>query len=417
MTERIGAIVLAGGRSSRFGRDKLAEPIDGRPLLDHAIEAVRVVATDIVVVAAPAANLTVPPGVRVAHDPVAFEGPLAGLAAGLAALDPLVDRLIVVAGDMPSLVPAVLRRLLDAVFAGRAAALLGVDGDTPPLPMALDRRRAAAAIARLLEAGETRLRALPSALDAEVVPTSVWRYDDPVGATFRDVDTPEDLPLDTRWTALVRQLADRIVGLSPGNRILVAIDGVDGAGKTTLANALAAQVAGRRPVVRASIDDFHRPAVERWARGRDSPEGFFRDSFDYDGLAKVLLDPFRAGSEILTAIHDVVADAPRSVSAGVPAQNAVLILDGIFLHRAELVDRWDMSIYLDVDFPVSIPRGARRGFGDPDPSAPSNRRYIEGQRLYLAEADPASRATIVVDATDIDRPRIVKYGGQIDDAR
>ncbi|MGH2474787.1 MAG: NTP transferase domain-containing protein, partial [Candidatus Limnocylindrales bacterium] len=31
---RIGAIVLAGGRSSRFGRDKLAEPMDGRPLLD-----------------------------------------------------------------------------------------------------------------------------------------------------------------------------------------------------------------------------------------------------------------------------------------------------------------------------------------------------------------------------------------------
>ena len=57
MTERIGAIVLAGGRSSRFGRDKLAEIVDGRPLLDHAIDAVRAVATDIVVVVAPGANL------------------------------------------------------------------------------------------------------------------------------------------------------------------------------------------------------------------------------------------------------------------------------------------------------------------------------------------------------------------------
>ena len=408
MTARIGAIVLAGGRSSRFGRDKLAEPIDGRPLLDHAIAAVRVVATDIVVVAAPGANLPVPSGVRVAHDPVAYAGPLAGLAAGLAALDPAVARLIVVAGDMPSLVPAVLGRLLDPVRAGRAAALFGVDGDTPPLPMALDRRRAAAATGRLIEVGETRLRALPSALDAAVVPESVWRYDDPVGATFRDVDTPADLPPATGWTAIVRQFADLIVGLSPGQRIMVAIDGVDGAGKTTLANALAGLVAGRRAVVRASIDDFHRPAAERWARGRDSPEGFFHDSFDYDRLAEVLLDPFRAGGVIHTGIHDVVADAPRSVSAGAPAPDAVLILDGIFLHRAELVDRWDLSIYLDVDVAVSIPRGAGRGFGDPDPSAPSNRRYVEGQRLYLAEADPAGRATIVVDATDIDQPRIVK---------
>jgi uridine kinase len=314
---------------------------------------------------------------------------------------------------MPGLVPAVLRRLLDPLVEGAAAALLGVDGETPPLPMALDRRRAATTTRGLIDAGEARLRALPAALDAEVVPETVWRYDDPVGATFRDVDTPADLPRDTPWTAVVRQLGDLIVGLSPGHRIVVAIDGVDGAGKTTLANALANGLAGRRPVVRASIDDFHRPAAERWARGRDSAEGFFRDSFDYDRLARDLLDPFRTGREILTGIHDVVADAPRTVSAGVPAPDAVLILDGVFLHRAELVDRWDLSIYLDVDFPVSVPRGASRGFGDPDPSAPSNRRYIEGQRLYLAEADPASRATIVVDSTDIDQPRIVKSGGHM----
>jgi molybdenum cofactor guanylyltransferase len=193
MTERIGAIVLAGGRSSRFGRDKLAELIDGRPLLDHAMAAVRTVATDIVVVAAPDANPDVPVGVRVAHDPVAFEGPLAGLAAGLAALDPAVDRLIVVAGDMPSLMPAVLRRLLDAVASGADAAILGREGDTPPLPLSLRRRRAQAAVGTLLDAGERRLRAVSQVLDAEVIPEATWRFDDPAAATLRDMDTPEDL--------------------------------------------------------------------------------------------------------------------------------------------------------------------------------------------------------------------------------
>jgi molybdopterin-guanine dinucleotide biosynthesis protein A len=193
VTERIGAIVLAGGRSSRFGRDKLAESIDGRPLLDHAIAAVRVVATDIVVVAAPAANPPVPAGARVVHDPVAFEGPLAGLEAGLAALDPGVDRVIVVAGDMPTLVPAVLRRLLDVVASAADAATLGRDGETSVLPMALRRERAQAEVAELLERGERRLRALAKALDAEIVPESAWRLDDPTAATLRDIDTPEDL--------------------------------------------------------------------------------------------------------------------------------------------------------------------------------------------------------------------------------
>jgi molybdopterin-guanine dinucleotide biosynthesis protein A len=193
VTERIGAIVLAGGRSSRFGRDKLVEPIDGRPLLDHAIAAVRAVATDIVVVAAPDANFDLPGGVHVAHDPVAFEGPLAGLAAGLAALDPAVDRVVVVAGDMPSLVPAVLRRLLDAVASGADAATLGHDGETSVLPIALRRERAQAEVAGLLERGERRLRALAQALDAEVAPESEWRQDDPTAATLRDIDTPNDL--------------------------------------------------------------------------------------------------------------------------------------------------------------------------------------------------------------------------------
>jgi molybdenum cofactor guanylyltransferase len=195
MTGRIGAIVLAGGRSSRFGRDKLAEPIDGRPLLDHAIAAVQGLATDIVVVAAPDANPHVPDGVRLAHDPAAFEGPLAGLAAGLAALDPAVDRVLVVAGDMPTLVPAVLQRLLDAVGSGSDASILGGgDGETAPLPLALRRRRAQAAVATLLDAGERRLRAAPQVLDAEVIPDTTWRLDDPTAATLRDIDTPEDLP-------------------------------------------------------------------------------------------------------------------------------------------------------------------------------------------------------------------------------
>ena len=193
MTDRIGAIVLAGGRSSRFGRDKLAEMIDGRPLLDHAIDVVRTVASDIVVVAAPGANPVVRDDVRLAHDPVRFEGPLAGLAAGLAVLDPAVDLVVVVAGDMPSLMPAVLRRLLDTVASDSDAAILGKDGDTPPLPMALRRRRAEAAVGTLLDAGERRLRAISEVLGAEVIPEATWRLDDPTAATLRDIDTPADV--------------------------------------------------------------------------------------------------------------------------------------------------------------------------------------------------------------------------------
>ena len=196
MTVPIGGVILAGGRSSRFGRDKLAEPIDGRPMLDHAVRAVQAVATDVLVVAAPGADPTLPEGVRLARDLLAFEGPLAGLAAGLAELDPAVDRVIVVAGDMPTLVPAVLVRLLealDAVDAPVDAVTLEADGHSVPLPLAVRRAAGALAAGELLAGGERRLRALPVALRSHIIPEAIWRRDDPDGRTLHDIDTPADV--------------------------------------------------------------------------------------------------------------------------------------------------------------------------------------------------------------------------------
>ena len=192
-SERVAAIVLAGGRSSRFGRDKLAEPIDGRPMLDHAIDAVRAIATEIIVVVARDGTPVLPPDVTVAHDARAYEGPLAGLATGLAGLEPAVERIVVVGGDMPTLVPAVLRRMIDRLE-GHDLVVLADDVGPRPLPMALRRSRGSPAVERLLGSGERRLRALLSDLDVVVLEPASWRADDPSGQTLRDVDVPGDLP-------------------------------------------------------------------------------------------------------------------------------------------------------------------------------------------------------------------------------
>ena len=193
MTGRIGAIVLAGGKSSRFGRDKLAEPLLGRPLLHHAVAAVQAVATDVIVVVAPEATIDPPGDARVVHDARAFEGPLAGLAAGLAALDPAVDRAIVVAGDMPSLQPTVLARLIGAIGSTADVAVLELDGRLVPFPMALRPPEALVAARRLLATGERRLRAVPETLPTQIIAEATWRLDDPGSATLRDIDTPADL--------------------------------------------------------------------------------------------------------------------------------------------------------------------------------------------------------------------------------
>ena len=98
----VTAIVLAGGRSARFGGDKLAHDLDGRPVLAHVLERVQRIAADVVVVRPPDVGDDLA-GVRVVHDPEPFGGPLIGVLAGLeAAREPIA---LVVGGDMPRLSP------------------------------------------------------------------------------------------------------------------------------------------------------------------------------------------------------------------------------------------------------------------------------------------------------------------------
>lgn len=84
------------------------------------------------------------------------------------------------------------------------------------------------------------------------------------------------------------------------------------------------------------------------------------------------------------------------------------MLDGYFLHRPELRDCCDYSVFLDVDFDVSILRGARRGYGHPDPTAKANQRYVGGQRLYQRECRPTHLASVVIDNNDLDGAVIVQ---------
>lgn len=75
---------------------------------------------------------------------------------------------------------------------------------------------------------------------------------------------------------LLYELAQRIVATSPDRTVRVAIDGVDGSGKTTFADELGSFIAAEgRSVIRASVDGFHNPKAVRYRLGRHSPEGFF----------------------------------------------------------------------------------------------------------------------------------------------
>lgn len=82
------------------------------------------------------------------------------------------------------------------------------------------------------------------------------------------------------------------MGVADKRIVRVAVDGIDGAGKTIFADELASHIKRlSRPVIRASVDSFHQPKAARYKKGTDSAVGFYEDSFDYVKLRTLLLDP------------------------------------------------------------------------------------------------------------------------------
>jgi uridine kinase len=197
------------------------------------------------------------------------------------------------------------------------------------------------------------------------------------------------------------QLAQAVVGLR--RPALIAVDGVDGAGKTSFASSLAAAIerAGR-PTVIVHEDDFLAPRKVRHRRGRDSPDGFYLDSYDLTALTRSVLDPLgpRGDRRIRREVFDHRTDAPANAPDEEIPMDAVVIVEGMFLHRDELVDRWDWSVFLDVPFTETARRMAERDGSHPDPDHPSMRRYVEGQRIYFASCQPRERAVLVLDNTN-----------------
>ncbi len=127
--------------------------------------------------------------------------------------------------------------------------------------------------------------------------------------------------------AVLTQLWAEIESLRPENRILVALDGFDGAGKSHLSRELADHARRRssRPVVRVSIDGFHRPKAERVAAGA-GPEGFYSGSYRYDAFHACVVDGLRVHGSITPGVWDVDRDeAVNPAPIAVPPAGVVLV--------------------------------------------------------------------------------------------
>jgi uridine kinase len=136
----------------------------------------------------------------------------------------------------------------------------------------------------------------------------------------------------------MRSLASNILNVTGPGRRLIAIDGVDGSGKTSFAANLVSEIRNR-PATVIHADDFLNPSAVRHAKGRASPEGFWKDTYNYSALQDQLLRPLgpKGAGWYSPASYNAVTDRTAPVDVLLAPSDALVFVEGMFLHRTGLL--------------------------------------------------------------------------------
>ncbi len=179
---------------------------------------------------------------------------------------------------------------------------------------------------------------------------------------------------------------------------LVCIEGPGGAGKSTLAAAVADQyrVQYQSEIIVVHGDDFFGPAERRWLDGHDRQSPLLSQGYEvfaHDRLQRELLDPLRAGNRARFQRYDWAGDSLAEWLCAPP--HGLVLVEGAYLLRRHLRRYWDVALF--VRTPRSV-RHARMHARDQNASGWIE-RWVAAEDAYLAAEDPAAAADLTVAGT------------------
>lgn len=186
------SIVLAGGRSSRLGRDKLWEPVGGRPLLHRVLDVLYTVSDQVVIVVALDQSLPLlgsDAKTTSVADIYPGTGALGGIYTGV--LTSASSHSLVVGADMPFLNPSLLRRLME-LAPGFDVVMPRIAGEIEPLH-AVYSRRCLEPMKKQIERGDLTIRLFLDKVKVKYIGEEEVDHLDPDHLSFFNVNTPSDL--------------------------------------------------------------------------------------------------------------------------------------------------------------------------------------------------------------------------------
>lgn len=196
--------------------------------------------------------------------------------------------------------------------------------------------------------------------------------------------------------------------------ILVAINGIEGTGKTVLAEKMTEYLNSENlNAIQVSIDGFHFNKEVRYKQGRDSAKGYYEDSYDEIAFVeKVLKSSQTEFPNYTIGTHNLESDEYLNLEPIKLKENSILITDGAYLFKPNYRNHWDLKIYLKTSFEIAMKRGIERdknSLGGIELTKEKyEKRYHKSSRIYLNENEPEKIADIIIDNSDFKNLKIIK---------
>jgi uridine kinase len=204
----------------------------------------------------------------------------------------------------------------------------------------------------------------------------------------------------------------RALVTSAGRRDIVAIDGLDGSGKSEFARALAAacEAEGAGPVVVLRVDDFRRP-LPAVSPGADESALYYDEYYDFTSLDACLAAFLAGASSATIARFDQTSERIEGTHRLDFGDARLAVLEGVFVLRATNVTRATLVVLEVTEAEARrrvLARDLARGRAREIVEHRMNNRYFPAQRRYRAVFDPAARAAVVVDNESFIHPRLLR---------
>ena len=192
-TELVSGYVLAGGGSTRFGRDKALVEIGGAPMLSRMRSLLSDITKKVNVIAAPHKYAAL--GITSISDRWEGQGPLAGIITALQTTEEIASGAewnLIIGCDMPFLTGEWLMYLVERTQASGAEVLAPRSAQGLEPLCACWRTSAADKLQQVFEGGTRKITEAMKQLHMEVVDEADWKRFDTAGRLFWNMNTAAD---------------------------------------------------------------------------------------------------------------------------------------------------------------------------------------------------------------------------------